>query len=41
MFSFTLSSPEEKGFMPVFEQAVMNRATTTIAHVRKEDRVGR
>ena len=41
MFSFTLSSPEEKGFMPVFEQAVMDSATTTIAHVNKEGSVGR
>jgi hypothetical protein len=27
--------------MPVFEQAVMNRAATTIAHVSKEGSVGR
>ena len=41
MFSFTLSSPEAKGFMPVLEQAVMDRAATTIAHVSKEGSVGR
>ena len=41
MFSFTLSSPEAKGFNPVFEQAVMDRAATTIAHVSKDGSVGR